>query len=412
MNIASEIFKRLKQANKLAAVTGCLLSVVSTIFTCRLLASFAQGGTDTYLYYAFGIGIQAAQSLSLFYAGFLVFTGRKEKATFPICIFILLFVLSLCGTIGFMAVGNDKQKVKAVHSENTYAVMRGRLTNLDDQIKHTQEQIEEYTQRSWLSKGVQPANAMLDNLITQREEAYNSVMDFKPTDDGDALYRALGGLTGADSESCKRALFFMYAIALDLSSGLMLWMSAGGAMGGIRFQNRRREQADPEYDQPELTRQEPPQFIGGDGENDQYEIHRKPLDPDKVYYETTSPDPVYQAPKFYPDPNQAEPAVYPEEQPPYSTSRVGSVEPEAVSVAPESGPGVVPETKFGQYKAALLNGMKKNGSTIGRAAIVDQIGISNRQAVEFHKRLKEEGLVKVENQKTYPLFGWEEVSNA
>ena len=382
MNIASEIFKRLKQANKLAAITGCLLSIVSTIFTCRLLASFAQDGADIYLYYAFGIGIQAAQSLSLFYAGFLVFTGRREKATFPICIFILLFVLSLCGTIGFMAVGNDKQKVTATHSSDTYEIMKGRLTSLEDQIQDSQSQIKEYTQRSWLSRGVEPESIRLDNLMAQREEAYNEVTNFTPKADGDALYRALGGLTGADSESCKRALFFMYAIALDLSSGLMLWMSAGGAMGGIRFRNRKE---DPE-DHPELTRQEPQHNVV----------------PDRKFYETTSPEPLRfprkpEQPESFTSQDDQPDSEQPEQHP--STSR---------GLDPKSGPT---GDKFEEYKAAILTGMKPDGSTIGRAAIVDQIGISNRQAVAYHKQLKQEGKVRVENQRTYPLFGWEEVQH-
>jgi len=215
---------QLSSYRKIAVLVGVILSLISAIFTIRLLAGFAQGGGfERVLFCAFGASVQITQTLSYTFATVLLFRGQGGKAVPLYGLFMGLFMLSLVGTIGAFAVSNQSKVEDATVNDPAYHAIQERIKQIDAEMVDTRAQIDDFAKRTILTKGVIPARQRLSELMQARTMAENELRSFQRLPTSDIVYSYIGRFFSVDDiNQVKLALYCMYAILLDLSAALLL----------------------------------------------------------------------------------------------------------------------------------------------------------------------------------------------
>ncbi|MCP4113232.1 MAG: hypothetical protein GY749_48175 [Desulfobacteraceae bacterium] len=217
---------------KVASAVGLLLSLISAIFTIKLLTTFATNGSEKILYGGFGACVQTAQTLLYLYGVFCIWKGEPGKAIPGIVMFLFLFGLSLVGTIGFFATTNSDQSQQAKHSNINYAAMVNRLQQIDNQMGIEQKHLSECPPK-WNKNCIQPRERAIEALQAERADLGQRIEGFKAVPQTDALYMMIaeffqgGNPSYEDVQQVKFFMFVLYSLALDLTSVVLLAYSAG-----------------------------------------------------------------------------------------------------------------------------------------------------------------------------------------
>jgi hypothetical protein len=217
----------IRMYQKIASVIGVLLSLVSMAFTCRLLNSFANSGVESMLYIVFGICIQGGQVVCFVSACVCIWQGKPGRAIPGLAIWTGLFILSLCGTIGFFATGNAERVNMATANDSGYTLMKDRMAQIDSQIETLTAQSKDFQRRGMLTKGVIPTQSRIAELIEKKENLSQEYMSYEATPSSDAMYQMLAKFFNSDVKSVKFYMFVAYAVALDLCSAVLLIYGTG-----------------------------------------------------------------------------------------------------------------------------------------------------------------------------------------
>jgi hypothetical protein len=382
---------------KMAAFIGLLLSVVSTIFTIKLLTSFATSGSEQVLYGVFGFAIQGAQTLCFVYACFCIWNNAPGKAVPGLVIWGLLFCLSLAGTIGFFSVNNAQKVEQATAADSNTTLMSDRMKQLDSQIETLTAQSKDFQRRGMLTKGVIPTQSRIAELLEKKEQLSSEYMTYEATPASDALYKHLATFFGVqDTEKVKFWVFVLYSLALDTASVVLLAYSAGllnfaGNEGGNPFQT------------PYSTVQ------GGNGSGGGIGISQGGYAGMNAGIQGVSAQPQHIG-------------MSENTNSPYSTSTVQGYNQTAVhSTVPNTRNTVQHGSTTDSITTDVLlmyiselfpQPERKDGSLKGRRAVADAIGIDQKTADKIHFALKKNGYVRVEGSKTFPNYEQQEMIQA
>ncbi len=415
---------------RLASLVGLLLSIISAIFTIKLLVTFATNGSEKLLYGGFGACVQTAQTLLYLYGVFCIWRGEPGKAIPGIIMFLFLFFLSLVGTIGFFATTDSGQAGKAKLSDVNYKSMTDRLEQIDSQIQAVRKLLAECP-ATHNKHCIQPKFKALDALKAERAELQKSIASFKAVPETDALYRMIAEFfQGPDPayeqvQQVKFLMFVLYSLALDLTSVVLLAYSAGllnfmgsadpfpddgtgRSGGGIRKsctgqtftqpavsgggtvakgdgaeqfrvwaeqQKMMQEQAERRYQHTEEERRRQ-----SEQQNALFMQMLKRLEDSPYSKEQSAYTPYGKEQSAY--------TPYSKEQSAYN-----KIEPE---------PNL--NTDLLLRYAEMLYPVKSDGSLNGRISIADRLDIPYKDAEKYHRFLKNAGMVNVSGNKTYPVM--------
>jgi len=208
--------------SKLAAVLGVILQIVSAIFTVNLLINFAAVGWEKFVYALFGVAIQGSQGLAYIFGWYYLFKNQAGKALPALSIFVLLFGLSLVGTIGFFSVTNANMDSAAYHGDVKFSSLMTDKQAKMAEIERLQQQSQDFADRNWLSKGVKPTEARIAQLQNEVDGLSSGIQSYQPASGTGSFYALLANFFGADAQTVRFVLFILYAIALDLTSAMLL----------------------------------------------------------------------------------------------------------------------------------------------------------------------------------------------
>lgn len=211
-----------------AALVGLILSIISAIFTIKLLTQFGNDGFEKLIYAVFGGTVQAAQTLLYLYGCFCVWNGRPGKATPALIMWGLLFGLSLVGSVGFFAVTNKTMDITAKESDSGYELLQNEIKAIDSQVESLNAQIKAYASKNIMTHGVKPSQNKINELMAHRQEVTSQLVNYQGENPNNALYDMIGRFFGvSDPERVRFVLFVLYALALDLTSVILLSYSIG-----------------------------------------------------------------------------------------------------------------------------------------------------------------------------------------
>lgn len=213
-----------KWTKVLTVIAGFTMVLVSMIFTIKLLAGFAETGFEQGLYAVFGFAVQAAQTVFLSIGLYHWYFGNKGKAMPAFLTYVVLFGLSLLGTIGYFSVTNREKLDKELVSDSRYVAMQQEIDAIDAQAATLQGQIADYQARNWITKGVKPTQEKLDALMQRRNQTVDKLDTYEPVPTADAMYLMLANFFGErDVDKIKFIVFVLYALVLDLGGALCLY---------------------------------------------------------------------------------------------------------------------------------------------------------------------------------------------
>ena len=357
-----------------AKAVGAMLMAVSMVFTVQLLVSFAKEGDifNKLVFTTFGVAIQTAQTLLFLYYCI-------QKKPFHAVLWAFLFVLSLCGSLGFFAVGDSTQKQISIQADARYGLLMERKNTLQAEIESTNQTIAEYAKGEYFSNGVKPTQQLLKDLRRQQEETHQQLMNFTADPPQESLYGFLSMLSGErlSVKQVKLCLFGAYAVALDLVSVALL---------GIFIQQQVRSAGG--YIPQNGDSVSVPERITGTDESGRSGLTDKNI-------ATAGDDRGGQTVIAEKDSSGVVPV-------PTETVVNKGIVPTAVPT--ESVPRTSTSTVQGidRYINALFDSQKPDGSFRGRRAIADDLGITNREADQYHGHLKNAGVIEVQGNRTFP----------
>lgn len=225
MNPESGILKKAKSLKSFAAVLGIGLAIVSTVFTVKLMVTFGTSGFDKVLYGAFGVLIQAAQTALYVYAAYALWVLKDTGKAIPgFALFVLLFFLSLAGSIGSFVVSNRSQNVQIEKTDKIKETYDSELASIDKDAASVNKQLESLKSKGVVTKA-KGTEEKAEVIVAKRSTLFDGkrhVIASESNDDPDALYKIIGEFFGTSSNSAKMLLFTLYAVALELASVILL----------------------------------------------------------------------------------------------------------------------------------------------------------------------------------------------
>ncbi len=457
---------------RLASIVGLMLSIISAIFTIKLLVTFATNGSEKILYGGFGACVQTAQTLLYLYGVFCIWKGEPGKAIPGIIMFLFLFFLSLVGTIGFFATTNADQGAKSKLSDVNYSSMTGRGEQIDRQRGIEQKHLSECPPK-WNKNCIQPRERAIKNLQSERADLQGNISGFKAVPQNDALYKMIAEFfQGADPtyeqvQQVKFLMFILYSLALDLTSVVLLAYSAGL----LNFMGSGPGVSDPFGSKPghdnalqarisnleALLRQQKPDIEAQYRQQPQ-PICRQPDIEAQPIYRQPQPQPIYRHPDNTPgsDPYPAKNRlknIHEDSRPGYNPNfhmpenGDNTDELQALAIL-QANPGLLdrlnnlsdpvdnhmvdnradnhmsnqvsnlvdnrseyltPENILNYVNCLYPSPPKKDQSLNGKNRVVAQLGITNWQADAIHNFLKSNGSVTVVGTKTFPNYSKEQL---
>lgn len=406
----------------MASFVSLLLAVVSAIFTCQLLITFGNTGIQKVIYVVFGVGIQATQTICFAIGCYLYVTGHGRKALPGFALWLLLFVLSITGTIGFFTVGNKQHIESTSKNSSTLSELDSEVARrkemtaqeikaIDSQIAELQKQAEGFQKRMIMTKGYIPAMQRIDDLSKRKDaliadlngysdKAISTKQTFVELPASEELYTSLAGFFGCQASEIKLFLYVAYGIALDLSTALLLAYSFGmigketAVYDGepVRIRNNNLPES-----QSEIT----------SGDKDINELRRILEQIERAGAAAA----MNQAVKDIKTPIIP---VVSADEPVFSGMPEESVNPVQYSTvqAEEHETDFRPGSEIAKGKAvAYIFDLFTTGREHlkGRRQIADTIGINQNEADTIHAYLKKEGLLKVDGMKSFPLKSRDEM---
>lgn len=184
--------------------------LISWIFTCNLLASLATGGFAMAI--AFGLATVLEPAKIVFHA-----VGIANRDLFALIVGIVLTLMSIVGTLGWLQVQHAEKIALATHSSAGFQGLQSQITSLEQQIKNLQETAnglpENYhTRRQNL---MEEAN----QLLAQKNELTEKLAGYAPATGlaSNALYTSLGKFFGnTDPTLVELWINATYGILLEL----------------------------------------------------------------------------------------------------------------------------------------------------------------------------------------------------
>jgi hypothetical protein len=377
---------------KAAGFCGVVLSIVSMIFTIQLLTSFGNNGAERVVYGTFGGAIQFCQSLLAVFIFLCIASGRPGKSLPAFIVWVLLFVLSLGGTIGHFCVSNSTKIQSATAGDANYKLMSDQISQIDKEIESLNAQREDYQRKNWITKGVKPTTEKIDRLMERKAELSKDFMNYESAPPEDSLYHYLAKFFGiADVSQMKLIIFILYSIALDTASVVCLGYSAGF----LNFS-----------DNPNGY---PPYYTENGGNGGGIGISQGGYAGMNAGLSGVSAQPQHIG-------------MSENTNSPYSTSTVQGYNQTAVhSTVPNTRNTVQHGSTTDSITTDVLlmyiselfpQPERKDGSLKGRRAVADAIGIDQKTADKIHFALKKNGYVRVEGSKTFPNYEQQEMIQA
>jgi len=444
MNPESGIMKKAKSLKSFAMLLGIGLALVSTVFTVKLMITFGTSGSDKLLYAAFGFLIQSAQTALYVYAAYALWVLKDTGKSIPgFALFIMLFFLSLAGSIGSFVVSNRAQNFGIEKNEKIKATYDSELASIDKDASSVNKQLEGLKAKGVVTKakGTEEKSEALAGKRSSLYEGKRNVIASESTEDPDALYKILGEFFGIAPNSAKMLLFTLYAVALELASVILLSYSmimfgtesAGGysvssvrphgqgfmvegdfsiprsAFGSAPAFAHREPEPIPEPVKPEKkVGFVPPKASDGIAESLERikaGLKQKPATgpstgysnkaakPDAIKFSSPVPDPVTRT-----GTGTGIPVPDPE---PVAGMKLKIKTPVSVPDENEDGDDMDIDDLTRQYIEASFP-VKSDGSLTGWGKIAKKLGISDDIARMIRSRLKKAGLIRVDGSKTFP----------
>jgi len=434
MNPESGIMKKAKSLKSFAMLLGIGLALVSTVFTVKLMITFGTSGSDKLLYAAFGFLIQSAQTALYVYAAYALWVLKDTGKSIPgFALFIMLFFLSLAGSIGSFVVSNRAQNVGIEKNEKIKATYDSELASIDKDASSVNKQLEGLKAKGVVTKakGTEEKSEALAGKRSSLYEGKRNVIASESTEDPDALYKILGEFFGIAPNSAKMLLFTLYAVALELASVILLSYSmimfgtesAGGYSVSSVRPHGQGFMVEGDFSIPRSAFGSAPAFA-----HREPEPIPEPVKPEKKvgFVPPKASDGIAESLERIKAGLKQKPATGPSTGYSNKAAKPDAVMfdiPEPVTstgTGPVTGTGMKLKTKAPvpvsddeneddididaltvQYINALFP-VKSDGSLTGRAAVSKKLFISDDVARLIHQRLKKSGLIRVDGSKTFP----------
>ncbi len=183
--------------------------LLSWLFTCNLLAAMATTGFATAI--AFGLATILEPAKIVFFA-----LGTIKKDFVALIIAVVLTVMSIVGTIGWLQVQHAQKMESATYSSVGFQSLQSQIAGIESQIMNVQETANSlpsnyHTRRQQL---MEEANALLaqKNQLTQQLTTYSPSTGLA----SNALYVSLGRFFRQDSGLIELWINSVYGILLEL----------------------------------------------------------------------------------------------------------------------------------------------------------------------------------------------------
>ena len=413
---------------KASPYIGLLLGLISMAFTVKLLIQFGSTGADKGLFALFGIAIQSAQIICLVMALYYMQRGKSGYAIPGFLLYILLFGLSIAGTIGSFSANSHETADKATKNDTNYNLMLSELdgleseksgnreqlqtaiSSIDKQIAGLQVSIADYRKRFLIQNGVKPAEAKMAALQAQKadyiaqlqsgdgsgkaDELRKNISEYKGVSGGESMFHRIGDFFGVEADAVKLTIWLCYGLALDLCSACLLCYGSSTLI-------------DSALSQPK-TRTAQHSSTGGGGYSTAQEIG--PQDRPIGYLAVGSGGGVLgRVPASTVLARPVQDTVQVREKEPIrdtkqDTGQHKTAQAKPVRAAQQDSTQPASVSVLTDYIRALFAAGYPDGSLMGRRKVQDRISLTSTQADKIHVWLKKQGLIRVKGQKTFPCF--------
>ena len=427
----SGIIDKTHEMRLFATALGIGLALVSTVFTVKLMITFGNNGFEKCLYAVFGALIQSAQTALYVYSAYCLWVLKEPGKALPgFLLFILLFCLSLAGSIGSFVVSNRSQNVGIEKTEKIKSTYDTELAAINKDAESVNKQLENLKAKGVVTKakGTEEKSDALAGKRSALFEGKRQVIASELAEDPDALYKIIGEFFGITSNSAKMLLFTLYAIALELASVILLSYSM--VLKGESSESSVISEPQKTTGKIGFQPTPPPVFSAAPAFAEKPPVMPPtPIEPDKPFKAEFQNPPV---------PDKAEKTISGFTSPltdkkplpvqdsdssvqVHSTTRARGTSTENDKPLPVQDSDEKPLRVKGSdkekvdadtlraYIQTLFSRPKKDKSLMGRRNIADKLNISNEIADKIHIILKKKGFIRIEGNKSYPLMSENEM---
>jgi len=368
----------MKKYRTLALVCGYGLSAISMLFTMRLLMSFAASPIESIMYGAFGCLIQIAQTILFVIGCYAIKQNRSGAMTLCFSLYGVLFVLSICGTLGSFSRTSKQNTQTAELSDVRFQQYQSGIAGIDKQIESCNQQIKEYASRNYFTNGVKPVQAQLEKLQADRKELLSKIESHRVIPSGEAMYNWIGEFLQVEPQQVKLVMFTAYGVCLDLAAAILLAFGCGALL---------KTEEDAEFE----TEYYPSRQVSGIIP----QSHAAAIAEKKVGYISEAGNQ-----SGVPANQVRTENVYAGNGNVTSNSNVtGNI----TEAAASSTDKVLNLELLRQYINLLFpQRERKNGSLVSRRHIQDWLSLDTQTTDEIHKLLKRKGFIRSEGQFSYP----------
>ena len=456
-------YLRLKSTTKGMNIISYGSFVISAAFTIMLMFDSAATPIKQVLSVLMAIMLEAAKVY--FFRFFGDQTANAERGgNLPgkyalIALTIALFVASTFGSIHYyMKTEAEKSSVDKQH-DSSYASMNKDVESIDTQIEQLLTLAKAQQEKRYITAS-QATMSKVNELRKQKADALKNVSGYKAQGTSDSFFNSLGKFFGCDSESAKGVLYLFLAILLEFCGiasafygsynksklfEMELAMLPDGDMSDV-MRNRQLDRREAGFRMPPMPA---PAMARHEESDHQYDDAPAPKKKN-IGFVMEKPEPVRsQSQHEFPNRDDVLDALQSQlaelmakekarteaarpKVPPAASkeeafadailNRVdelnqkltqdeghdGKVKPELKQkpVAEESE-AVSEKAGISDYIRIMFSGLKSDGSFPGRRQVGHELGLSPSEYDAYHVRLKQAGLIRVDEvkRKTFPNCG-------